>query len=67
MRDPDAVLQLLAERGVDVVTWQGWGAIERAEAELGRLQGRERVKMADRQALLRAAGQGRERGGFTSR
>ncbi len=55
VRDPDAVLQLLAERGVSVVTWAGWGAIERAEVELGRLQGRDRVKIAEREALLRAA------------
>ncbi len=55
VRDPDALPQLLAERGVNVVTWDGWGAIERAEAELGRLQGRERVKIAEREALLRAA------------
>jgi ferredoxin--NADP+ reductase len=55
VRDPDAVLHLLAERGVDVVTWQGWSAIELAEADLGRAQGRERAKIADREALLRAA------------
>lgn len=55
VRDPDALPQLLAQRAVNVVTWQGWGAIERAEEELGRLQGRERVKIAERAALLRAA------------
>jgi ferredoxin/flavodoxin---NADP+ reductase len=54
-RDPDAVAALLAERGVDVVTWDGWRAIEAAEAELGRAQGRAAVKIADRAALLRAA------------
>jgi len=54
-RDPDAVPALLAERGVDVVTWDGWRAIEAAEAELGRAQGRAAVKIADRAALLRAA------------
>jgi ferredoxin--NADP+ reductase len=54
-RDPDAVPALLAERGVDVVTWDGWRAIEAAEAELGQAQGRAAVKIADRAALLRAA------------
>jgi ferredoxin--NADP+ reductase len=54
-RDPDAIVALLAGRGVEVVTWQGWQAIERAEAELGEGQGRERAKIADRAALLRAA------------
>ena len=58
VRDPDAVLRLLAERGIDVVTWQGWSAIELAEADLGRAQGRERAKIADREALLRAAAGG---------
>lgn len=55
VRDPDALPHLLAERGVRVVTWQGWRAIERAETELGRVQGRERAKIADRESLLRAA------------
>ncbi len=55
IRDPDALLRLLAERGVSVVSWQGWAAIEIAEADLGRAQGRERAKIADRGALLRAA------------
>jgi len=55
VRDADAVLHLLAERGINVVTWQGWRAIELAEADLGRAQGRERAKIADREALLRAA------------
>jgi ferredoxin--NADP+ reductase len=58
VRDPDAALHLLAERGVNVVTWQGWTAIELAEADLGRAQGRERAKIADREALLRAAAGG---------
>jgi ferredoxin--NADP+ reductase len=54
-RDPDAVTALLAGRGVDVVTWDGWCAIEEAEAELGRTQGRSAVKIADRATLLAAA------------
>jgi ferredoxin/flavodoxin---NADP+ reductase len=54
-RDPDAIVALLADRGVEVVTWQGWEAIERAEAELGQAQGRERAKIAEKAALLRAA------------
>jgi len=58
VRDPDAVMQLLADRGIDVVTWQGWSAIELAEVDLGRAQGRERAKIADRETLLRAASGG---------
>jgi ferredoxin--NADP+ reductase len=48
VRDPDALPQLLAERGVQVVTWDGWLAIERAEAARGQDQGRERAKISDR-------------------
>ncbi len=55
VRDPAAVPALLAERGVDVVLWQGWRAIDAAERDLGRAQGRDRVKIADRSELLRAA------------
>jgi ferredoxin--NADP+ reductase len=55
VRDPDAVLRLLADRGVEVVTWDGWRAIDEAELDLGRSQGRDRVKIADRRQLLRAA------------
>jgi len=58
VRDPEAVNHLLAERGARVVPWQGWCAIEAAEAELGRLHGRERAKIVDREALLTAAAAG---------
>jgi len=54
-RDPDAVLALLEERGADVVTWDGWRAIQLTEARLGEAQGRARAKIAGRAALLRAA------------
>lgn len=54
-REPDAILELLRGRGTDVVTWQGWEGIERAEEELGQRSGRDRVRIADREALLRAA------------
>jgi len=53
--DSAAVLRLLGARGVRVVTWQGWRAIDAAEVELGRSQGRDRVKIADREGMLRAA------------
>jgi len=53
--DPDAVLALLAERGVEVVLWSGWCAIEEAEIAQGRALGRERAKIVERAELLRAA------------
>lgn len=56
VREPDAIPALLAQRGVDVVIWDGWQAIDTAERELGQEQGRDRVKIADRAELLRVAG-----------
>jgi ferredoxin--NADP+ reductase len=55
VRDADAVLGLLRERGVTPVTWQGWRGIDRAEIDLGRHEGRARIKIPDRSALLEAA------------
>ena len=36
---PQALLKLLADRGVDVVDWEGWVGIDEAEIELGRPRG----------------------------
>jgi ferredoxin--NADP+ reductase len=58
VRDPDALPQLLAGRGVQVVSWDGWRAIERAEDALGAAQGRSRAKISDRAELLRQAAEG---------
>lgn len=55
VRDPDAVLQLLHDRGAEVVTWDGWRSIQETEARLGQAQGRARAKIADRESLMRAA------------
>ncbi|GAA2218476.1 FAD-dependent oxidoreductase [Streptomyces nogalater] len=45
----------LRAAGVEPVPWDGWLAIERAEAELGARLGRSVVKLADWDALLAAA------------
>jgi ferredoxin--NADP+ reductase len=58
-RDPDAITTMLAQRGVGVVTWAGWEAIDAAEQALGAAVGRKRIKIAELQALLAAAGQSR--------
>lgn len=55
IRDDAAVPALLASRGVDVVDWHGWEAIEAAEALLGATSGREQEKITDRAVLLRTA------------
>jgi ferredoxin/flavodoxin---NADP+ reductase len=49
---------LLAERRPDLVTVEGWRAIDAEERALGRAAGRPRVKLASRDELLDAAGQG---------
>jgi ferredoxin/flavodoxin---NADP+ reductase len=54
-RELDAVTALLAERGVLVVTWDGWNAIDVAEVELGRGQGRDRARIVEREQLLQTA------------
>jgi ferredoxin--NADP+ reductase len=46
---------LLAERGVDVVTYAGWEAIDAAERAAGEPQGRPRVKLCTWDELLAAA------------
>jgi ferredoxin/flavodoxin---NADP+ reductase len=43
---------VLTERGVHVVTLQGWSAINAAEIELGRVHGRHRTTIHSREALL---------------
>lgn len=53
-RNPGAILGVLASRGTEVVTWEGWSAIEAAEVALGRGQGRARSKINHREALLEA-------------
>jgi ferredoxin--NADP+ reductase len=57
-REPDAIIDVLAQRGVEVVSWAGWEAIDAAERALGVTAGRTRVKIADRAALLIAAATG---------
>jgi ferredoxin--NADP+ reductase len=47
---------LLASRKPDVVTADGWRAIDGRELERGRDEKRPRVKLASRQELLAAAG-----------
>ncbi|SMF46601.1 FAD-dependent oxidoreductase [Streptomyces sp. Amel2xC10] len=53
---PDDALPLLREAGVEPVGWDGWLAIERAEAALGASLGRGVVKLPDWAALWAAAG-----------
>jgi ferredoxin--NADP+ reductase len=53
--DPDEIDALLAERKPDLVTIEGWRAIDGHELELGQDRGRPRVKLASHEELLAAA------------
>ncbi len=50
-RDPDAIVELLARDGVPFTTWQGWELLDAYEQELGRAEGRERVKVVPREEM----------------
>ena len=53
---PEAVDAFLAERGVRYTTWDGWYRLDAAEKALGEPQGRERVKIVEREDMLRESG-----------
>jgi ferredoxin/flavodoxin---NADP+ reductase len=57
--EPEQIDALLAERKPDVVTVEGWRAIDETEHERGQSQERPRVKLASREELLAAAGAAR--------
>ena len=54
-RDPEAILLFLRQRGVQVVNWEGWKAIDAAEMALGATQGRPRTKIAQLELMLETA------------
>jgi ferredoxin--NADP+ reductase len=51
-RDPEAVLELLAGRGVEVVPWSGWELLDAHQQRLGAEQGRARVKVVPREEMV---------------
>jgi ferredoxin/flavodoxin---NADP+ reductase len=53
--DPDAILQLLAERCPEHITYAHWEAIDEAERSAGEPHGRPRVKLVRHEHLLDAA------------
>ncbi|MFD4372077.1 FAD-dependent oxidoreductase [Streptomyces sp. NPDC058486] len=54
--EPDAVVAFLEGKGLTYTTWEGWYALDAAEKALGEPQGRERVKIVEREDMLRASG-----------
>ncbi len=53
--DPDAVETLLRERQPQLVTYEGWEAIDRHERALGEAAGRPRVKLTNIEEMLQIA------------
>ncbi len=54
-RSSRGVEDVLAERGVACVSYEGWEAIDAVERERGEQEGRPRVKLCSREQLLEAA------------
>ncbi len=54
-RSDQCVDELLAARGVQIVTYQGWEAIDAVETSRGAEHGRPRIKLVTRDELLQAA------------
>jgi ferredoxin--NADP+ reductase len=52
---PDAILEFLVERGVPFTTWEGWGKLDAHERSLGEPHGRERVKVVERDEMVRVS------------
>jgi ferredoxin--NADP+ reductase len=53
--DAEALERLLRERQPDVVTYEGWEAIDRHEQAAGEQAGRPRVKLTSIEEMLRVA------------
>jgi len=53
--EPDEILDFLAQRGVPYTTWDGWGLLDAHEQSLGVPEGRERVKVVEREEMLRVS------------
>ncbi|MFM1726014.1 MULTISPECIES: FAD-dependent oxidoreductase [Rhodococcus] len=51
----DAVISFLEGKGVPYTTWQGWYRLDAHERSLGEPEGRERIKVVEREDMLRAS------------
>ncbi|MCM6777344.1 FAD-dependent oxidoreductase [Nocardia sp. CDC159] len=53
--DPESVTKWLEDKGIPFTTWAGWYRLDAHERSLGEPQGRERVKVVEREDMLRAS------------
>ncbi|NMO03595.1 FAD-dependent oxidoreductase [Gordonia sp. TBRC 11910] len=51
----DAIIALLEGKGVPFTTWDGWYRLDEHERKLGEAEGRERVKVVEREEMLAAS------------
>lgn len=52
---PDAILDFLATRGIPFTTWDGWAKLDAHEKSLGEPHGRERIKVVERDEMIRVS------------
>lgn len=52
-RAPEAIEELLAARGVEYTTWNGWKQLDAYERALGEERGRQRIKVVDHEDMVR--------------
>ncbi|MGW4482647.1 FAD-dependent oxidoreductase [Amycolatopsis sp. NPDC004368] len=52
---PDAILEFLTGRGIPFTTWEGWGKLDAHEKSLGEPHGRERIKVVERDEMIRVS------------
>ncbi|WP_328677897.1 FAD-dependent oxidoreductase [Streptomyces sp. NBC_00322] len=53
--EEEAVVNFLEGKGVSYTTWEGWHRLDAAERARGEAEGRERVKIVEREEMLRAS------------
>lgn len=53
--DPEAIVEFLESKGIPFTTWDGWYRLDAHERALGEPEGRERVKVVEREDMLRAS------------
>lgn len=60
--DPGDMTRLLESRGADYVDWSGWLRLDTHEVDLGRTEGRERIKVPDLATMLAISRDGTDPG-----
>ena len=51
----DAVVELLESKNIPYTTWDGWYRLDEHERALGAAEGRERIKVVEREDMLAAS------------